>query len=91
MLAGSFLVVILDTAVKWLAKGYSPLQIGFVRYVIGLGVAAGIATRAGGLRHASHPAHRAGHLVPLRPQPHHHAEASIMRCGLLPLADSIAI
>src|SRR5215472_4771652 len=49
MLAASFLVIVLDTAVKWLAKGYSPLQIGFVRYVMGLCLAAGIATRAGGI------------------------------------------
>jgi drug/metabolite transporter (DMT)-like permease len=49
MLAASFLIIVLDTAVKWLAKGYSPLQIGFVRYVMGLGIAAGIATRAGGI------------------------------------------
>ena len=49
MLTASFLIIVLDTAVKWLAKGYSPLQIGFVRYVMGLGIAAGIATRAGGI------------------------------------------
>ena len=58
MLTASFLIIILDTAVKWLAKGYSPLQIGFVRYVIGLGVAMAIATPGRGPRHASHPAHR---------------------------------
>jgi drug/metabolite transporter (DMT)-like permease len=49
ILAASFLVIILDTAVKWLAKGYSPLQIGFFRYLIGLVIAAGISSRAGGL------------------------------------------
>ena len=41
MLAASFLVVILDTAVKWLARDYSPFQIGFLRYVIGFFIAAG--------------------------------------------------
>jgi drug/metabolite transporter (DMT)-like permease len=49
MLAASFLVVILDTAVKWLARDYSPFQIGFLRYVIGFFIAAGIAQRNGGL------------------------------------------
>ena len=49
MLAASFLIVVLDTAVKWLARNYSPLEIGFLRYLFGLAVAAGIATRAGGL------------------------------------------
>jgi len=49
MLSASFLIIVLDTSVKWLTKGYSPLQIGFVRYVMGLVIAAGIATRAGGI------------------------------------------
>src|SRR5271168_5049447 len=49
MVSAAFLVIILDTAVKWLARGYSPLQIGFLRYVVGLGISAGIATRAGGI------------------------------------------
>ncbi|HZT19621.1 MAG TPA: DMT family transporter [Dongiaceae bacterium] len=62
MLAASFLIIVLDTAVKWLAKGYSPLQIGFVRYVTGLLVAAGIATRAGGIR-TLRTRRPAGHLL----------------------------
>src|SRR5262249_43384775 len=33
----------------WLAKDYSPFQIGFLRYVIGFFIAAGIAQRSGGL------------------------------------------
>src|ERR1700756_1826511 len=49
LLASSFLLVVLDTAVKWLAKGYSPLQIGFLRYLMGLVIAAGIAAQNGGL------------------------------------------
>jgi drug/metabolite transporter (DMT)-like permease len=49
LLASSFLLVVLDTAVKWLAKGYSPLQIGFLRYLMGLVIAASIAGRNGGL------------------------------------------
>lgn len=49
MVSAAFLIIILDTAVKWLAKGYSPLQIGFLRYIIGMGIAAGISTRAGGI------------------------------------------
>src|SRR5579863_4945440 len=50
MVSAAFLIIILDTAVKWLAKGaYSPFQIGFLRYVVGLGISAGIATRAGGI------------------------------------------
>jgi drug/metabolite transporter (DMT)-like permease len=49
LLASSFLLVVLDTAVKWLAKGYSPLEIGFLRYLMGLVIAAGIAAQNGGL------------------------------------------
>jgi drug/metabolite transporter (DMT)-like permease len=49
MISAAFLIIILDTTVKWLARGYSPLQIGFLRYIVGLGIAAGIATRAGGI------------------------------------------
>jgi drug/metabolite transporter (DMT)-like permease len=49
MLGASFLIIVLDTAVKWLAKSYSPLQIGFLRYIVGLMVSSGIATRAGGM------------------------------------------
>ena len=50
MVSAAFLIIILDTSVKWLAKGgYSPFQIGFLRYVAGLVISAGIATRAGGI------------------------------------------
>jgi drug/metabolite transporter (DMT)-like permease len=62
MLAASFLVVILDTAVKWLARGYSPFQIGFLRYVIGFFIAAGIAERNGGLK-TLRTRRLAGHLL----------------------------
>jgi drug/metabolite transporter (DMT)-like permease len=89
MLAGSFLVVILDTAVKWLAKDYSPLQIGFLRYVVGFFIAAGIAHRAGGL--ATLGTRRlAGHLL--------RSGLNIVTMltfyyalQLIPLADAIAI
>jgi drug/metabolite transporter (DMT)-like permease len=50
MVSAAFLIIVLDTAVKMLTKeGYSPFQIGFLRYIIGLGIAAGIATRVGGI------------------------------------------
>ena len=89
MLTASFLIIILDTAVKWLAKGYSPLQIGFVRYVIGLGVAMAIATRAGGLgtlrtrRIGGHLLRSALNLTTML--------SFYYALRLLPLADSIAI
>jgi drug/metabolite transporter (DMT)-like permease len=89
MLAASFLIIILDTAVKWLAKGYSPLQIGFVRYVMGLGIAAGIATRAGGIgtlrtrRIGGHLLRSALNLTTML--------SFYYALRLLPLADSIAI
>jgi drug/metabolite transporter (DMT)-like permease len=89
MLAASFLVVILDTAVKWLARDYSPLQIGFLRYVVGFFIAAGIARQAGGLG-TLRTRRLAGHLL-----------RSILNIvtmltfyyalRLIPLADAIAI
>ena len=89
MLAGSFLVVILDTAVKWLARDYSPFQIGFLRYVIGFFIAAGIAQHNGGL--ATLKTRRlAGHLI--------RSVLNIVTMltfyyalQLIPLADAIAI
>lgn len=39
----------LDVGVKWLAADYSVPQIAFVRYVVGLFLAVGIASRLGGL------------------------------------------
>ena len=89
MLTASFLIIVLDTAVKWLAKGYSPLQIGFVRYVMGLGIAAGIATRAGGIgtlrtrRIGGHLLRSALNLTTML--------SFYYALRLLPLADSIAI
>ena len=89
MLAASFLVVILDTTVKWLATGYSPLQIGFLRYVVGFFVAAGIAQRAGGLG-TLQTRRLAGHLL--------RSSLNIVTMltfyyalRLIPLADAIAI
>jgi drug/metabolite transporter (DMT)-like permease len=89
MLAASFLVVILDTAVKWLAKGYSPLQIGFLRYVVGFFISAGIAQRAGGLG-TLRTRRLAGHLL--------RSSLNIVTMltfyyalQLMPLADAIAI
>jgi len=89
MLTASFLIIVLDTAVKWLAKGYSPLQIGFVRYVMGLGIATGIATRAGGIgtlrtrRIGGHLLRSALNLTTML--------SFYYALRLLPLADSIAI
>jgi drug/metabolite transporter (DMT)-like permease len=89
MLAASFLIIVLDTAVKWLAKAYSPLQIGFVRYVIGVAIAAGIATRAGGIgtlrtrRVGGHLLRSALNLTTML--------SFYYALRLLPLADSIAI
>jgi drug/metabolite transporter (DMT)-like permease len=89
MLAASFLIVVLDTAVKWLAKGYSPLQIGFLRYLVGLVIAAGIARRVGGLatlrtrRFAGHLVRSALNLTTML--------TFYYALRLLPLADTIAI
>jgi drug/metabolite transporter (DMT)-like permease len=89
MLAASFLIIVLDTAVKWLAKGYSPLQIGFVRYLMGLCIAVGIATRAGGIgtlrtrRIGGHLLRSALNLTTML--------SFYYALRLLPLADSIAI
>lgn len=89
MLTASFLIIVLDTAVKWLAKGYSPLQIGFVRYVMGLFLAAGIATRAGGIG-TLRTRRIGGHL--LRSVVNLTTMLSFYYAlRLLPLADSIAI
>jgi drug/metabolite transporter (DMT)-like permease len=89
MLAASFLIVILDTAVKWLAKGYSPLQIGFLRYIVGFFIAAGIAQRNGGLG-TLRTRRLAGHLL--------RSGLNIVTMltfyyalQLIPLADAIAI
>ncbi len=89
MLAGSFLVVILDTAVKWLAKDYSPFQIGFLRYVIGFFIAAGIAQHNGGLatlktrRLAGHLTRSVLNIVTML--------TFYYALQLIPLADAIAI
>lgn len=89
ILTASFLIIVLDTAVKWLAKGYSPLQIGFVRYVMGLFLAAGIATRAGGIG-TLRTRRIGGHL--LRSVVNLTTMLSFYYAlRLLPLADSIAI
>jgi drug/metabolite transporter (DMT)-like permease len=89
ILTASFLIIVLDTAVKWLAKGYSPLQIGFVRYVMGLFLAAGIATRTGGIR-TLRTRRISGHL--LRSVVNLTTMLSFYYAlRLLPLADSIAI
>ena len=89
MLAASFLIVILDTAVKWLARGYSPFQIGFLRYIIGFFIAAGIAHRNGGLG-TLRTRRLAGHLL--------RSGLNIVTMltfyyalRLIPLADAIAI
>jgi drug/metabolite transporter (DMT)-like permease len=89
MLAASFLVVILDTAVKWLARDYSPFQIGFLRYVIGFFIAAGIAQRNGGLatlqtrRLAGHLTRSVLNIVTML--------TFYYALQLIPLADAIAI
>jgi drug/metabolite transporter (DMT)-like permease len=89
MLAASFLLTLLDAAVKWLARDYSPLQIGFLRYLVGLFIAAGIAHRAGGLktlrttRFAGHLLRSGLNLATML--------AFYYALRLLPLADVIAI
>ncbi len=89
MLAASFLLTLLDATVKWLAQSYSPLEIGFLRYFVGLFIAAGIAHRAGGLgtlrtrRLAGHLLRSALNLATML--------AFYYALRLLPLADAIAI
>jgi drug/metabolite transporter (DMT)-like permease len=49
MAGAGFCLTLLDVAVKWLTTDYTPPQIAFIRYAIGLCLAAAIATRAGGV------------------------------------------
>jgi drug/metabolite transporter (DMT)-like permease len=89
MAAAVFCLTVLDAGVKWLTDDYSPFQIAFLRYVVGLLFAIGIATQAGGLRT----------LKTMRPGGH--ALRSIFNIGTmltfyyalahLPLADTVAI
>jgi drug/metabolite transporter (DMT)-like permease len=62
MIAAAALLTALDVGVKWLAADYPIPQIAFLRYLVGLGIAAAIASRLGGLRTLR--THRAGgHLL----------------------------
>jgi drug/metabolite transporter (DMT)-like permease len=89
MAGAVFSLTMLDAGVKWLTDDYSPFQIAFLRYVVGILFAMGIATRFGGL----------GSLRTLRPGGH--ALRSIFNIGTmlsfyyalanLPLADTVAI
>jgi drug/metabolite transporter (DMT)-like permease len=49
MAGAGFCLTLLDAAVKWLTTDYTPPQIAFIRYGIGICLAAAIATRAGGI------------------------------------------
>jgi drug/metabolite transporter (DMT)-like permease len=89
MASAVFCLTVLDAGVKWLTDDYSPFQIAFLRYAIGLLFAIGIATQAGGVRT----------LKTLRPGGH--ALRSLFNIGtmltfyyalrMLPLADTMAI
>lgn len=50
MAAAAGLLTALDVGVKWLAADYPIPQIAFLRYLMGIGIAAAIASRLGGLR-----------------------------------------
>lgn len=45
-----FCLTLLDVGVKWLTTDYTPPQIAFLRYIIGIGFAIAIASQAGGVR-----------------------------------------
>ncbi|HWA43186.1 MAG TPA: DMT family transporter [Hypericibacter adhaerens] len=89
MASAVFCLTLLDAGVKWLTDDYSPFQIAFLRYVVGIVFAIGISTRAGGI----------GTLKTLRPGGH--ALRSLFNIGtmltfyyalgMLPLADTMAI
>ena len=89
MASAVFFLTMLDAGVKWLTDDYSPFQIAFLRYVVGLLFAIGIATQAGGLRTLK------------TKRPGGHALRSIFNIGtmltfyyalaMLPLADTMAI
>jgi drug/metabolite transporter (DMT)-like permease len=89
MASAVFCLTVLDAGVKWLTDDYSPFQIAFLRYAVGLLFAIGIATQAGGL----------GTLKTMRPGGH--ALRSVFNIGtmltfyyalaILPLADTMAI
>src|SRR5215468_936982 len=49
MLAASATLTIMDAGIKWLTAGYPVPQIGFMRYAVGIVVAAALAARLGGL------------------------------------------
>lgn len=49
MASAVFSLIVLDAGVKWLTDGYSPFQIAFMRYLVGLVFAVAIASRAGGI------------------------------------------
>lgn len=49
MAGAGFCLTLLDVAVKWLTTDYTPPQIAFIRYTIGICLAAAIASRAGGI------------------------------------------
>ena len=49
MLAASATLTIMDAAIKWLTADYPVPQIGFMRYGVGIFVAAGMALRLGGI------------------------------------------
>lgn len=49
MAGAGFCLTLLDVAVKWLTTDYTPPQIAFIRYAIGICLAAAIATRMGGI------------------------------------------
>ena len=49
MLAASGTLTIMDAGIKWLTDSYPVSQIGFMRYAVGIVVAAALAARLGGL------------------------------------------
>jgi drug/metabolite transporter (DMT)-like permease len=50
MALAGFSLTLLDVGVKWLTTDYTPPQIAFLRYMIGIGFAIAIASQAGGVR-----------------------------------------